>query len=138
MRTGAFWGAFSDYFKALFQHGLTDAKVIETIIPESSHDTIEKVVTFIYTGTIEISEETVEEIVRLADYLGVPKILELCMRFMTENLNDSNCLEFKVLSEIYPLGTLSNSVQDYILPRMSALVRHLDTVYGPVDVLRQL
>ena len=91
-----------------------------------------------YTGAIEISDVTVEEIVRLADYLGVPKILELCGRFMKENLNDSNCLEFKVLSEIYPLGTLSNSVQNYILPRMSTLVRRSDTVYCPVDVLRQL
>src|SRR5688572_16081747 len=42
--------ASSDYFKALFRHDLTDAEVMEAVIPGSSHDTIEKVVTFMYTG----------------------------------------------------------------------------------------
>src|SRR5688572_14610346 len=40
--------ASSDYFKALFRHSLTDAEVIEAVITGSSHDTIEKVVTFMY------------------------------------------------------------------------------------------
>lgn len=130
--------ASSDYFNALFRHDLTDVKVVEAVIPGSSHDIIETVVTFMYTGAIEVSEGTVVEIVRLADYLGLPKVLELCGNFMKRNLRDSTCLKFKVLSDLHPLGTLSDHVQNYILPRMSTLVRRSDTVDLPVDALRQL
>src|SRR6218665_3256596 len=130
--------ASSDYFKAFFRHSLVDARVIEMVMPESSHDAIESVVTFMYTGVIEISDVTVEEIVHLADYLGLSKILELCEKYMEQNLNDSNCLKFKVLSEFYPLGALTNSVHNYILPRMAALVRNSDAVDLSVKTLRQL
>lgn len=131
--------ASSDYFSALFRHGSSDdVRVTEVVIPLTSCDVLVNVVDFLYTGVISISEETLEETIRVGDFLGIRKILDFCSDFMRKKLDHSNCLKFKVLSDFYPLHEVTDFVRNYILPRMATLVRCRKTAEVPVETLRQL
>lgn len=131
--------ASSDYFATLFRHNLNnDVKVIETVIAVSSFDVGASVIDFLYTGDINISEENVEEMVQLVDYLGIQTILDFCGSFMNQSLNYCNCLKFKALSDHYPLVNMADSVKNYILPRMSTVVQSVNATEAPLEIFRQV
>lgn len=131
-------GTCSEYFLGLFRHDNNVNKVIETVIPGSSIDALSRIIDYMYRGTIEISEDTVEEILHLADYLGIQKLLEFCCLFLKVNLSDESCFKMAVLADIYSLKTLADDFWNYIAPRMSTLILRSNVLQLPVEILGDL
>ncbi|WAR16728.1 ZN629-like protein [Mya arenaria] len=55
---------------------------------------LEDTINFIYAGEIEISRTNFTSIFRLASYLVVKDLLDLCEMYLRQNLNVENCLQF--------------------------------------------
>ena len=69
--------ASSAYFMTLFNCGLRDANTPDVTVPFPSH-VVCRMIDFMYTGKIEMSLTTVEETLRLADFLGMSKVIQFC------------------------------------------------------------
>ena len=82
----------SPYLKAMFTNGMleTDQDVVEIRGLEAK--TMENLLDFMYTSTIEITVNNVQNILQGASMLGLHQLRMLCAQFLQLQLTASNCL----------------------------------------------
>jgi hypothetical protein len=107
--------AGSKYFKACFTNSMIESGSTEPLdlhnIDESS---LEAVVDYIYTGSINLSDANYLQILDAANQLELPKLVESCCSFLLSNLDVSNCLAIHDLSEQYLCYSLSAQAELFI------------------------
>ena len=94
----------SDYFKSLLIGPFkTDASVVEVDLTSVALDveSTEAVIEYLYTGTINIDEENLEAILKLASFLLIEQLQELCVRFMERSTDLTSYLRYFQLSVDY-------------------------------------
>ena len=117
--------ASSQYFSSLFcgsYRDSLDSKVDLSAVTTDS-ETIEAVINFIYIGEIEINEQNVGVIVKLATYFVVEQLLKFCCQFLQETLNKDTCLRYYILSYNHGLSdvedksaaVLKSRIHDYLI-----------------------
>ena len=85
----------SKYFKAMFSHENMVENVESRIdLSQFSSDVMESLLTYIYTGAIEISEETLVNRLEAAQYFQVDGVVERCCQFMAQSLSPENYADF--------------------------------------------
>jgi hypothetical protein len=47
---------------------------------------------YVCSGTVDINEDNVCELLQTSDYLCVPAIVQLCCDFLKDNLDPENCI----------------------------------------------
>ena len=102
--------ASSQYFSSLFcgsYRDSLDSKVDLSAVTTDS-ETIEAVINFIYIGEIEINEQNVGVIVKLATYFVVEQLLKFCSQFLQETLNKDTCLRYYILSYNHGLADVED------------------------------
>lgn len=103
----------------------------------------EKVLKYIYSGSVEISEETVKDVLHLADYLQINSLKTECENFFlevgTNRLNVKNCLSLCVLAGTYDLERLSERSNNMLRGHLLEILKSEDIVDiafdGWMDVL---
>ena len=133
--------ASSEYFQTLFRSRLGDMNTVELTVPDDvASDTLARIVAFMYTGVVTVSSDTVDGLVRLADYLCVGRLLDFCAQFLAANLADDTCLKAKYFADTYAsLGRkLSADVTAYVMPRMATLVQRREIAELPAPVVCDL
>ena len=82
----------SPYLKAMFTNGMleTDQDVVE--IRGVDAKTMENLLDFMYTSTVEITVNNVQSILQGASMLGLQQLRMLCAQFLQLQLTAANCL----------------------------------------------
>ncbi|XP_055914343.1 kelch-like protein 5 isoform X2 [Eupeodes corollae] len=91
--------ASSGYFRTMFQSNLSDAKAPEVKLEQWDGVTLKTIVDFMYTPTVDITNENVENILRAADFLDISTLVTSCCNFMMSHLYASNCLRIVFFAE---------------------------------------
>ena len=91
--------AASPYFKAMFTGNLLEKDKRTVIINDVNGKALEQIVQFIYTSSIEIDSETVEDLLSSSNLLQVKEIVDVCCGFLKEQLHPSNCLGITELAD---------------------------------------
>ena len=94
----------SDYFKSLLTGPFkTDASIVEVDFTSVALDfeSTEAVIEYLYTGAIKIDEDNLEAILKLASFLMMKQLQELCVRFMEESTDLTSYLRYFQLSVDY-------------------------------------
>ena len=85
----------SKYFEAMFSHENMVENVEGRIdLSQFSSDVMESLLTYIYTGAIEISDETLVNRLEAAQYFQVDGVVERCCQFMAQSLSADNYADF--------------------------------------------
>lgn len=84
--------AASEYFLAK----LKESQANELIIENMSGDILKLILNFIYTASIEISIETVHDIMSAASLFQLNTVESECSEFLSKTLDKSNCLSVAV------------------------------------------
>ena len=103
----------SDYFKSLFLGPFkTDSAIVEVDFSSVALDieSAEAVVDYLYTGTIEINDDNLEAILKLATFLLIKQLQVLCIKFMEQSCDLNSNLRYFVLAV------------DYMVPEAEELV----------------
>lgn len=101
----------SAYFRALFAGGfrensLNQAPLFEALIDSQiTYPILKLIVDFIYTNSIEIKAETVQDLLMASKLLQVDDIVNACCVFLYLNMDSSNCIGIKLLAK--QLGCVS-------------------------------
>ena len=66
---------------------------------EISGAVMEDVLEFIYTGTVEVTQENVEDLIAAANYLLIPGLKTVSGRFLEEQMSESNCISTVYFAE---------------------------------------
>lgn len=106
----------SPYFKALFSSNLGELNVESKPIVVSDIDTtnMTKLLQYIYTGEIELTEENIKPIISAANYLLISSLKDRCTRFLQRMLTPSNCLGIESTALKYDCEALRDSATSYI------------------------
>ena len=94
----------SDYFKSLFLGPFkTDSAIVEVDFTTIALDveSAEAVIEYLYTGTIDIIEDNLEAILKLATFLLIKQLQNLCIKFMEQSRDLNSYLRYFVLAVDY-------------------------------------
>eukprot|EP00058_Branchiostoma_floridae_P002649 XP_002588137.1 hypothetical protein BRAFLDRAFT_68775 [Branchiostoma floridae] len=99
------------YFKVMFSSSFTErtSKIVQLHGIDS--DGFSKILDFLYTGEICITQDDIHDILQAAHMLQVDKITEYCQTFIEERYNLSNCLSAMRLSDLYGFSDLSKEAR---------------------------
>ena len=76
--------AFSDYFRAMFQHDLREHDHDQIRLNDLDADSVEKILDFCYESRIEVSQDNVESLLATARFLQVDEVKDYCCEFLDE------------------------------------------------------
>ena len=74
---------------------------------------VESLISFLYTGTIEVTEENVQALLPAASLLQLTEVCEACCNFLKRQLHPSNCLGFMAFADLHSCSNLLNESQRY-------------------------
>ncbi|XP_036453142.1 actin-binding protein IPP [Colossoma macropomum] len=84
--------ASGPYFSALFSGGMSEAHEEEVHIAGVEAEVFEVLLEFIYTGSIDVTVENVQELMVAADMLQLSEVVAICGEFLRGHMEPSNCI----------------------------------------------
>ncbi|KAM6948168.1 actin-binding protein IPP [Aplochiton taeniatus] len=84
--------ASSPYFSALFSGGMREAEREEVQILGIEAEVFQVLLEFVYTGMINVTVETVQELMVAADMLQLVEVVSICGEFLKGHMEPSNCV----------------------------------------------
>ena len=106
--------AASPFFCKLLQSDMKENREGIVRLEEISGSVMEDVLEFIYTGTVEVTEENAEELVVATNYLLVPNLKTISGRFIQQQICELNCISTFYFAEKYDCGELLNDSKSFI------------------------
>ncbi|XP_053324262.1 kelch-like protein 40 [Spea bombifrons] len=123
--------ACSPYFRAMFLSDLDESKKKEIDLEDVDPDVMEKILHYIYTSEIEITEANVQDIFSVANMFQIPSIFTVCVSFLQKKLCLSNCLAIFRLGLMLDCPRLAVSARDFLCDRFSLISR--DEEFGQLS-----
>lgn len=98
--------ASSPYFSALLGPNYKEANQNEIVLSEIDGKTLKTILHFCYSGLVEITDDTVNDIVAAASGMELEQLEQRCANFWSENLNVANCVNILTCADKYNLKNL--------------------------------
>lgn len=92
------------YFQSLYDSGLVErfSGTIELNIAKSA--AVRSALDFLYLGNLEISYESVPELLKVADYFQITELKKVCQDYLySVNITTDNCVQICLLCSLYDL-----------------------------------
>ena len=105
--------AASPFFRKLLQSDMKENREGIVRFEEISGSAMEDVLEFIYTGTVEVTEENAEELVVATNYLLVPN-LKTISGLIQQQICELNCISAFYFAEKYDCEELLNDSKNFI------------------------
>ena len=124
---------FSDYFRAYLQ---LDGKKEEVItLAAIDGDIFNEILTFAYTGHFQKHDDTIEEVVICADYLGVTALKDICENNLIDLVSLNTCVHYWQFSDMYTMKSLFEVCREYFQRNFVAFISHKDFLKLPLTYL---
>ncbi|XP_063780422.1 kelch-like protein 40 [Pseudophryne corroboree] len=115
--------ACSPYFRSMFLSDLEESKKKEIDLDDVDPDVLEKILHYIYTSEIDITEKNVQDIFAVANMFQIPSIFTVCVSFLQKKLCLSNCLAIFRLGLMLDCPRLAVSARDFLCDRFNLITR---------------
>ncbi|XP_066484766.1 kelch-like protein 40 [Tiliqua scincoides] len=115
--------ACSPYFRAMFLSDMEESKKREVSLEDVDPDVLGKILHYIYTSELEITEQNVQDIFSVANMFQIPSIFTICVSFLQKRLCLSNCLAVFRLGLMLDCARLAVSARDFICDRFALVSR---------------
>ncbi|XP_069816689.1 kelch-like protein 40 [Dendropsophus ebraccatus] len=115
--------ACSPYFRAMFLSDLEESRKKEIDLEDVDPDVMGKILHYIYTSEIEITEKNVQDIFSVANMFQIPSIFTVCVSFLQKKLCLSNCLAIFRLGLMLDCPRLAVSARDFLCDRFNLITR---------------
>ena len=106
--------AVSPFFCKLLQSDMKENREGIVRFEEISGAVIEDVLEFIYTGSVEVTEENSKDLIAAANYLLIPSLKKLSGRFLERTMAKSNCISTFYFGEMYQCDELITNTRKFI------------------------
>lgn len=135
--------ASSDYFfeklsephdDSLSKYGVDD----DPFHVEIDSKTVEQIISFCYSGSIELAADTLDDILAGAKELGISALMTPCSGLLEEILNESNCLQMLQMAEEYELNSLQDKALILINAKLPVICKSFEFYHMDVVSVRRL
>ena len=106
--------AASPFFCKLLQSDMKENREGIIRLEEISGSVMEDVLEFIYTGTVEVTQENAEELIAAGNYLIIPSLKTISGRFLEREMSNSNCISTFYFAEKYECDELVTNSRRFI------------------------
>ena len=106
--------AASLFFCKLLQRDMKENREGIVRFEEISGAVMEDVLEFIYTGSVEVTQENSKDLIAAANYLLIPGLKKLSGRFLERNMAKSNCISTFYFGEMYQCDELITNTRKFI------------------------
>uniref|UniRef100_A0A8D3C2U3 BTB domain-containing protein n=1 Tax=Scophthalmus maximus TaxID=52904 RepID=A0A8D3C2U3_SCOMX len=103
----------SSYFQALFERWMTTGKKVFNI-PGPSPDIMQLIIEFAYTGSVNVTEDNVHDLVLVANMLNVMDLIQACSEFLCERICQENCIGIWQLTKVCSSTEMQYKAYRYI------------------------
>nr|XP_033787680.1 kelch-like protein 40 [Geotrypetes seraphini] len=125
--------ACSPYFRTMFLSELEEHKKKEISLEDVDPEVMGKILHYLYTSEIEITDQNVQDIFSVANLFQIPSIFTVCVSFLQKRLCLSNCLAIFRLGLMLDCPRLAVSARDFVCDRFSLVTRDEDFYQLPPD-----
>ncbi|XP_060063819.1 kelch-like protein 12 [Ylistrum balloti] len=130
--------ACSDYFCAMFTNEMSekDKQIIE--LHEISSSVMEVLLDFVYTETVNVSVENVQELLPAACLLQLTGVKQACCSFLEKQLDCTNCLGIKVFAEQHSCELLLAAAESFGLKHFEEVLMQEEYRNLPLEQVKSL
>ncbi|XP_015598236.1 actin-binding protein IPP [Cephus cinctus] len=130
--------AGSAYFNAMFTGGLVEEQQESVEIRSVSADILSRLVDFIYTGNVDITQDNVQELFAAADMLELDEVVAGCIDYLQQQLHYSNALGIYRFAEAHNRVDLSETALRFIEVNFPLVSREEEFLDLPKELLVRL
>ncbi|XP_077588723.1 kelch-like protein 3 [Stigmatopora nigra] len=113
----------SPYFCAMFTADMSESKAHQVEIGEVDGTTLSKLVDYIYTAQIEVTEDNVQVLLPAASLLQLMDVRQACCDFLQSQLHASNCLGIRAFADVHTCMQLVAQAHAYAEQHFSEVVQ---------------
>ncbi|XP_069769977.1 kelch-like protein 7 [Narcine bancroftii] len=106
--------AASHFFSLMFTTNMLESKSYEVELKDAEPDIIELLVEFAYTARISVNSNNVQSLLDAANQYQIEPVKKMCVEFLKEQIDASNCLGISVLAECLDCPELKTSADGFI------------------------
>uniref|UniRef100_A0A4W3JMH7 Kelch-like family member 7 n=1 Tax=Callorhinchus milii TaxID=7868 RepID=A0A4W3JMH7_CALMI len=106
--------AASHFFSLMFTTNMLESKSYEVELKDAEPDIIELLVEFAYTARISVNSNNVQSLLDAANQYQIEPVKKMCVEFLKEQIDASNCLGISVLAECLDCPELKTSADAFI------------------------
>lgn len=106
--------AASPYFKAMFTGGLKECEMSRVKLQGVCPTAMARILFFMYTGHIRVTEVTVCQLLPAATMFQVPNVIEACCAFLERQLDPTNAIGIANFAEQHGCETLRQKANQFI------------------------
>ncbi|XP_058853184.1 kelch-like protein 3 isoform X1 [Acipenser ruthenus] len=105
--------ACSPYFCAMFTGDMSESKAKRVEIKDVDGQTLTKLVDYVYTAEIEVTEENVQVLLPAASLLQLMDVRQVCCEFLQSQLHPTNCLGIRAFADLHTCMELQSQANAY-------------------------
>jgi len=113
--------AASPFFFKLLQSDMKENREGIVRFEEISGAVMEDVLEFIYTGSVEVTQENSEDLVAAANYFLIPGLKTVSGRFLERQMSKANCISTFYFAEIYQCDELTSNTRRFIYANFASV-----------------
>ncbi|CAH1730994.1 unnamed protein product [Aphis gossypii] len=116
------------YFNAMFSNfGESNKDLVN--IKKFDSTILQLLIDYIYTGEIMITQENAQLVLAAADLLQLDYVKQVCVKFLQEQLDPSNCLGIKVFADLHNCVELLSKCEAFIKKHFLEMVKYDEFLY---------
>ena len=117
------FSAASPFFQKLLQSDMKENVEGIARFEEISGSVMEDVLQFIYTGSVEVTQENSEDLIATANYLLIPGLKTVSGRFLEEQMSNSNCISTFYFAEKFECEELVANSRKFIHANFASVAK---------------
>ena len=121
-----FLSSRSSVFRAMFQHGMTEAQTRRIEIKELEPEVVQAMLKYIYTGNMNFSTMKPEEMLAAAQMYDLGLLKDYYEEKLCKSLDISNCVDMLVLGDLHEAAALKRDALRLIVKNLSSVVESPD------------
>ncbi|XP_058059485.1 kelch-like ECH-associated protein 1B [Anopheles bellator] len=115
--------AASPYFKAMFTGGLKECEMTRVKLQGVCPTAMARILFFMYTGHIRVTELTVCQLLPAATMFQVPNVIDACCEFLERQLDPTNAIGIANFAEQHGCETLRQKANQFIERNFTQICR---------------
>ncbi|XP_071964808.1 kelch-like protein 24 [Antedon mediterranea] len=127
--------SMSKYFETMFTSDMKESKEERVQIQGATCKSLELILDFAYTGSVEITRENVQCLLEASDFFQVLPVRNACIGFLSRNITPENCLDLYVFSERLACSNLADDAWRFALDNFNEVCKKHEPLEQTYDTI---
>ncbi|XP_078602747.1 kelch repeat and BTB domain-containing protein 2-like [Branchiostoma floridae x Branchiostoma japonicum] len=98
--------AASPYFRAMFTNDMAESRQKTVVLQGLDAGMFGEILSYIYSGTLQLSLDTVQPLYQAADLLQLDYVRDTCSRYMVVNMQRSTCVNMYKFADAFSVDSV--------------------------------